>query len=226
MKGWTQWFEYAPTIVMIGMMVLGYLVAGIFSNEYAWKADSVFFSSEYGRNKAIRAKVWAGFLIATGVYWVMILVYSAFTFAFLGADGWNCPVQADYSGWKCFYNVTNLQEYLMVAIGGYVGCLFISFLCMLISAKTKSAVLAVMLPFVLIFLPSFLENITSSPVLNKILSLLPDRLLGVARAMKYFDLFTIGGKVTGAIPVLFALYGVLAALLPPVIFREYRRRQA
>ncbi len=83
-----------------------------------------------------------------------------------------------------------------------------------------------MLPFVLIFLPSFLENITSSPVLNKILSLLPDRLLGVARAMKYFDLFTIGGKVTGAIPVLFALYGVLAALLPPVIFREYRRRQA
>ncbi len=44
--------------------------------------------------------------------------------------------------------------------------------------------------------------------------------------MKYFDLFTIGGKVTGAIPVLFALYGVLAALLPPVIFREYRRRQA
>lgn len=226
MKGWTQWFEYAPTIVMIGMMVLGYLVAGIFSNEYAWKADSVFFSSEYGRNKAIRAKVWAGFLIATGVYWVMILFYSAFTFAFLGADGWNCPVQADYSGWKCFYNVTNLQEYLMVAIGGYVGCLFISFLCMLISAKTKSAVLAVMLPFVLIFLPSFLENITSSPVLNKILSLLPDRLLGVARAMKYFDLFTIGGKVTGAIPVLFALYGVLAALLPPVIFREYRRRQA
>ena len=84
MKGWTQWFEYAPTIVMIGMMVLGYLVAGIFSNEYAWKADSVFFSSEYGRNKAIRAKVWAGFLIATGVYWVMILVYSAFTFAFWG----------------------------------------------------------------------------------------------------------------------------------------------
>lgn len=226
MKGWTQWFEYAPTIVMIGMMVLGYLVAGIFSNEFAWKADSVFFSSEYGRNKAVRAKVWAGFLIVTGIYWAMMLVYSAFTLIYLGTDGWNCPIQADYSnGWKCFYNVTNLQEYLIMAVGGYVGCLFISFLCMLISAKAKSAVLAVMLPFVLIFLPSFLENITSSSVLNKILSLLPDRLLGVGRAMKYFDLFTIGGKVTGAIPVLFALYGVLAALLPPVIYREYRRRQ-
>lgn len=227
MKGWTQWFEYAPTIVMIGMMVLGYLVAGIFSNEFSWKADSVFYSSEYGRNKAVRAKVWAGFLIVTGVYWAMMLVYSAFTLIYLGTDGWNCPIQADYSnGWKCFYNVTNLQEYLIVAVGGYVGCLFISFLCMLISAKTKSAVLAVMLPFVLIFLPSFLENITSSSVLNKILSLLPDRLLGVGRAMKYFDLFTICGKVTGAVPVLFALYGVLAALLPPVIYREYRRRQA
>ena len=226
MKGWTQWFEYAPTIVMIGMMVLGYLVAGIFSNEFAWKADSVFFSSEYGRNKAVRAKVWAGFLIVTGIYWTMMLVYSAFTLIYLGTDGWNCPIQADYSnGWKCFYNVTNLQEYLIVAVGGYVGCLFISFLCMLISAKTKSAVLAVMLPFVLIFLPSFLENITSSSVLNKILSLLPDRLLAVGKSMKYFDLLAVGGKVTGAIPVLFALYGVLAALLPPVIYREYRRRQ-
>ena len=100
-----------------------------------------------------------------------------------------------------------------------------AFLCMLISAKTKSAVLAVMLPFILIFLPSFLGNITSS-VLNKSLSLLPDRLLMVGTAMGYFDLFTIGGKVIGSIPILFTLYGLLAAALPPVIYREYRRRQA
>lgn len=225
MKGWTQWFEYAPTVIMIGMLVLGYLMAGIFANEFSWKADSVFFSSEYGRNKAVSAKVRAGFVIVTAVYFGLILVYSGFTLLYLGTDGWNCPVQADFSGWKCLYNVTNWQKYLMVVIGGYVGCLFISFLCMLVSAKTKSAVPAVMVPFILIFLPSFLGNITS-PVLNKILALLPDRLLDVGNAMGYFDLFTVGGKVLGAVPILLAAYGPLTVLLAPLVYREYRRRQA
>lgn len=41
--GWHQLFEYASTIVMITMLVLGYLVAGIFSNEFTWKSDAVFF---------------------------------------------------------------------------------------------------------------------------------------------------------------------------------------
>ena len=44
-KGWTQLFTYAPTVVMITMLFLGYLVAGIFSNEFTWKTDAVFFAS-------------------------------------------------------------------------------------------------------------------------------------------------------------------------------------
>lgn len=222
MKGWTQLFEYAPTVIMIAMLVLGYLVAGIFSNEFAWKADSVFFSSAYGRNKAVASKIKAGLLIVTIVYWGLILIYTGVTLSYLGADGGNCQIQADFSGWKCFYNITNWQKFVLIATGGYVGCLFISAFCMLISAKTKSAVLAVMFPFILIFLPSFLGNI-NHPAVNKILGLLPDRLLQVGRAMGYFDLYTIGGKVFGALPILFVLYSLLSVGVIPVIYWEYRR---
>ena len=222
MKGWTQLFEYAPTVIMIAMLVLGYLVAGIFSNEFAWKADSVFFSSAYGRNKAVASKIKAGLLIVTIVYWGLILIYMGVTLFYLGADGGNCQIQADFSGWKCFYNITNWQKFVLIATGGYVGCLFISAFCMLISAKTKSAVLAVMFPFILIFLPSFLGNI-NHPAVNKILGLLPDRLLQVGRAMGYFDLYTIGGKVFGALPILFILYSLLSVGVIPVIYWEYRR---
>lgn len=225
MKGWTQLFEYAATIVMIAMLVLGYLVAGIFSNEFTWKADSVFFSSEYGRNKAVAAKIKAGFWIVTVVYFALMLVYTGITLLYLGADGASCQIQADFSGWKCFYNLTNWQKYLLIVAGGYVGCLIISFFCMLISAKTKSAVLAVMFSFIVLFIPSFVGNI-NHPVVNKILGLLPDRLLQIGSAMGYFDLYTIGGKVTGAIPILFAVYGLLAAALVPAIYEIYRHRQA
>lgn len=224
MKGWTQLFAFSPTIIMISMLILGYLVAGIFSNEFVWKSDSVFFSSVYGRNKAVTSKIKAGFCITTMVYWGSVILYSGFILLYLGADGMNCPVQADISGWKCFYNITIWQKYLLVIAGGYMGCLFISFLSMLVSAKTKSTVLAVMVPFVLIFIPSFLANMNSVFV-NKILSLLPDQLLQMEAALNYFSLFTIAGRVIGAVPILLVVYAALTVAIGPVIYWGYSRKQ-
>lgn len=224
LEGWDQFFLYSPTVIMITMLVLGYLLAGIFANEFTWKADAIFFSSIYGRNKAVSAKIKAGFNITTVIYWAMMILYSAIVLMYHGIDGWNCPVQADTFGWKCFYNIKVWQEYLLIIAGGYVGCLFIAFLTMWVSAKTRSAVLSVMVPFVIIFIPSFMGNIDSKLV-NKILGLMPDRLLQVNSAVRIFDLYELGGKVVGAIPILFVLYGVLAVVLIPVMYREYRFKQ-
>lgn len=216
-QGWTRLFEFAPTVVMITMLFLGYLVAGIFSNEFTWRADAVFFTSCYGRNKAVAAKVWAGVGIVTAVYWTVVLLYSAAVLGYLGADGWNCPVQADSIGWKFFYHLTTWQEYVLIAVGGYVGCLFMAGLCMLVSARMKSAVLAVIVPFVLIFLPSFLSNLESAAV-NKVLGLLPDRLLQVGSALGFYELYTLGGRVIGAVPILLVLYGILAVAVLPLVY--------
>lgn len=224
MKGWTQLFEYSPTVIMIVMLVLGYLVAGIFSNEFTWKSDAVLFSSMYGRNKAVASKIGAGFFIVTAVYWGAVLLYSGITLLYLGTDGLQCPVQADMGGWKCFYNITVWQKYLLIITGGYIGCLFISFLSMLVSAKTKSTVLAVMVPFTLIFIPSFLANINSAAV-SKILSLLPDQLLQTGMALNYFSVYTIAGKAVGAVPILLAVYTALTAVLAPAVYWEYGRRE-
>ncbi len=222
--GWTQLFEYVSTVIIITTLVLGYLVAGIFSSEFGWKSDAIFFTTVHGRNKAVVAKIKAGISIVTMIYWPVILLYSGIVLLYLGADGAVCPVQADMVGWKCFYNIQVWQKYLLTVVGGYIGCLFISFLTMLVSAKTKSAVVAVMLPFILIFIPSFLGNI-ESPVINKVLGLLPDRLLQISTALGYFDLYKVGGKVIGAIPILLVLYSVLTILHVPIIYQEYQHKQ-
>ena len=224
MKGWVQLFQFSPTIIMITMLFLGYLVGGIFSSEFAWRADAVFYTSFYGRNRAVLAKVKAGVGIVTGIYWAAVLLYSGVVLGYLGVDGWNCPVQADFTGWKCFYHITVWQKYLLTVTGGYIGCLFMSGLCMYVSARFRSAVLAVMVPFVLIFLPSFVGSI-ESPAVSKILGLLPDRLLQVGTAMGYFDLYTLGGKVTGAVPVLLVMYGILAMVLLPAVYYTGKRTE-
>lgn len=222
LEGWKQLFAWYPMAAMLTMIILGYLVSGIFANEFQWKADAIFFTAMHGRNKAVAAKVKAGFGIVTVIYWVMILLYTAFVLLYLGADGAACPVQVNWESWKCLYNIKIWQEYAFLVIGGYVGCLFISFLVMFISAKGKSAVVAVMTPVLLIFLPSFVGNIDSD-VVDKILGLLPDQLLQINRALGYFILYELGGKVVGAVPILFVLYGVLALVLMPMVYKVYRR---
>lgn len=224
MAGWQQLFEFAPTIVMLVMLILGYLVAGLFSNEFIWKSDAVFFSSVYGRSKAVSAKIKAGFCIVTTIYFAMFLVYTGIVLLYLGTDGWNLPIQSSWTSWKSFYNITNLQMFFLIAIGGYIGCLFISFLSMLVSAKTRSSVLAVMIPFILIFIPSFLGNI-DSPLVNKVIGLLPDQLLQVGNALKYFNLYSIGGHVVGEVPVIMTLYAILSVIILPILYQEYRHTQ-
>lgn len=225
MTGWDQLFEFAPTVIMITVLVLGFLSAGIFSGEFQLKADAVFFSSRHGRDKGSAAKLGAGLVMVTAIYWVMILLYSVIVLGYLGADGAGCPVQITGRGWKSFNNITILQEYLLIIFGGYLGVLFMLLLVMLVSAKTKSAVLAVIVPFLLLFVPNFLMNIPDG-VINKICGLLPDQLLQMNMVLGYYNLYQIGGIVTGAAPILLAVYLPLTVILCPVIYQVYRKAEA
>lgn len=223
-EGWLALFQWFPAVIMLTTMVIGFLCARIFSDEFRLKTDAIFYSSYHGRKKAVLAKMKAGFLILSGIYWAMILLYSAIILGIYGAEGANCPIQSTMRGWKSFYNITNLQEYLLVVLGGYVGCLFMVTLVMLVSAAVKSSLLAVTVPFILIVLPSFVMGI-NTPLLNKILGLFPDQLLQMTEVVKYFNLYEIGGKVYGAAGLLFVVYLIPTLLLVPVIYQSYRKKQ-
>ncbi len=220
--GWSRAAESSPSVMILTALILGYLVAGIFANEFKWRADSIYFSSSLGRSRSTWAKVLAGFWIVTAVYWGCMLVYSLYTLIYLGFDGWNCPIQLER--WKCFYNITFLEKYIWILLGGYLGNLFSAFLTMWISARTKTAVVAVTLPFILSFLPNFFQNYEGT-IIGKVLGLLPDRLLQINNAMSFFDLYSLGEIVIGAVPLLFPLYFLLTGLLVPLLYREFSRKE-
>lgn len=226
-KGWTQLFTYAQSVAMFTMLLICYMAAGIFSGEFSCKADAVFFSAVYGRNRAIAAKLKAGLCAVTVIYFSAMLLYSGVVLVLLGADGWSCPVLLQH--WYSFYNITMGQEFFLVLFGGYIGCLFMSLLTMLLSAQTRSAVTAVLTPLALLFLSAFVAAIvgaSNTPLLDKILALLPDQLLQLAQIIRYFNLYTLGGHVVSALSILFPLYTVLSLVCIPVIYVCYRRQQA
>ena len=220
--GWEALLEYSSAIIMLVVLITGFFVSGIFSDETNLKADSIFFSSVLGRNRAIGAKIKAGFIVVTLIYWITILLFSGIVLVVLGSGGGNGAIQNGFANWKSFYNITYLQAYLLTALGGYLGNLYILFLSMFASAKTHSKALAVTIPFILLFIPSFLSGIS---VLSEVLGILPDQLLQIPMAIKTFNLYQFGKKVVGAVPIIMIVYTVLFLLLLPILYHVYRRTE-
>ena len=222
-EGWKQICYYAPFVIMMAALILGYLCAGIFAGEYRWKADAVFFSARHGRDKAVWAKIKAGLLLVTLVYWGSVLFYTLVGLGILGFDGWSCPLQIDM--WKSFYHLTMGKAWLLTVVGGYIGCLFFALLTMWVSAKTRSTVFASMVPFLLLFLPTFLENLNSDWV-SKALGLFPHQLLEIYQALRYFYVYDFGIAVKGALEIIPVLYLLLSVALVPMMYFRFRKRAA
>ena len=219
--GWYQLLEKGIFIPMLGVLILSFALSGIFSGEFKWKADAIYFSTTYGRTKGTSAKIKAGLLLITLLYWVGILVYSLFTLAYLGFGGGNTVIQVRL--WKSLYNITMRQAWVLAVSCGYLGNLFLGILTMLISAKTKSAAVAVSMPFVVIFIPAFLQGTVDS--LSTFASFMPSTLLEFYQHLSTFDLVTVFGKVFRVADLCIPLYGMLTLILIPILYREYRTKQ-
>ena len=77
--------------MMVTILILGYLVGGIFSNEFMWRSDAIFFSARNGRDQATAAKIKAGICMVTVIYWAVLLVYTAAVLLYLGGGGLGLP---------------------------------------------------------------------------------------------------------------------------------------
>ena len=219
--GWYQLLENGIFIPMLGILILSFALSGIFSGEFKWKADAIYFSTTYGRTKGTSAKIKAGLLLITLLYWAGIIVYSLFTLTYLGFGGGNTVIQVRL--WKSLYNITMRQAWVLAVSCGYLGNLFLGILTMLISAKTKSAAVAVSMPFVMIFIPVILQGTVDA--LSTFASLMPSTLLEFYQHLSTFDLVTVFGKVFRVADLCIPLYGLLTLILIPILYREYRTKQ-
>lgn len=221
MEGWKALLDsqYLPTLMIITIVIIGFLISGIFSDEFQLKADSIFFSSEMGRNKAVAAKLKAGFITITAVYWGVMLLFSLIILAVLGFGGAGCMIQAG-ENWSSMYNITYFQDWLFTMLGGYTAHLFILMLAMFISAKTRSTVISITIPFALSCAPMFLGRV---PMFTNIMSMFPDMLLRICAFLEDLLVCEAGGRVFGLYTVLIPVYLLLSFVIAGVLYRSYRQ---
>lgn len=218
--GWAALLQNISTFLLLLALVIGFFVSGIFSDEFQLKADSIFFSTCLGRNRGILSKIGAGFCITSGFYAIFVLLYTFIVLSVLGTDGANCPIQLDL--WRSVYNITFLQAYFFIVLGGYIGTVFASTLAMLVSAITRSTPVAIIMPFVVLCAFPFLSRIITLP---EICSFFPDQLLEVYLDIKESALIEIGGKVVTTAVVIIPIYIVVCLSLQPVLYGIYKKRK-
>ena len=223
-EGWVQAIEQLPTLLKYGIILLSFVLAGVFSDEFAWKTDTVYYNTLHGRTRATAVKVGLGFLMITVAYWLCVSIYSSIVLGNLGTKGGNCSIQVHANYWNIREQMTLRQFYLLAIGAGYLGYLFIGFLVLWISAKTKSPVLAVLIPSLLLLLPGFLHEFYS-PTMRRVIGILPDKLLDIGEAIQYLYLYTIQNHVMTAVPIVLTVYPCITVLLVFLCYREYRHKQ-
>lgn len=223
-EGRVQASKQISSLMKYCIILLSFLLAGIFSDEFSWKTDAVYYNTYHGRTKSVVIKLLLGFLTITLVYWLCMGSFSLVVLGNLGADGAEHMIQTYPGSWNIRHNMTFLQYYRLVLGAGYLGFLFTGFLVMWISVKTKSSILAVLIPSLMFLLPMFLHEIYNL-FLRRVIGMLPHWLMDIGQALRYQYLYKVGGQVICLVPIILVLYSFLTLLLVFLCYWEYRHKQ-
>ena len=216
---WDTMIMYAETYSIILAIIVGFICAGIFADDFQTKADAVFFSTKYGRTKAVKTKILAGIITTVVIYCAGIILLSVICFGIMGISGINTPYQISQA--YSIYIMSYGQYYLLTVICGFIASLLAASSSMLVSAKMHTISVAVCIPFFLYCLLPFIGRALSGYAM--IFNLIPTILTNVEASAKVPLIYQIGNHVFRQIPLVMAVYIIVAVALLPLIYRNFQK---
>lgn len=224
MTGWDMAYHVSYYIILYGSIFITFLVSGIFANEFRWRADSVYFSTELGRKRGTLSKLTAGFLLTTVVYWIILLTVNLIILSIMGFDGGNCAIQTDFYHWNRIYNITFFERSVLSLLDGYLLWMFVSALVMLVAAASGSLSLSVSVPSLLMLGVNFLDRGGYVEGALKFIMLFPHK-MATAYGNEPIVLYSVFGKIMPPITIQRVLYFGLTVLMAIGCYQIFRRRQ-
>lgn len=206
---WTTMIRYVSTVGMIVVLLITIPGSSVFSDEFQTNnVGGVFFSSRFGRSKAIKVKILSGIIVTTAIYWGSMMLLSLISFSIMGISGYNVPHQFFYS--YSIYDITIFHEYCIILICGYIASLLSAAISMLISARAKTGGLSIGVPFLIFAVSPFVGRILP---FKTFFQLTPDQLMNVDNCLRIPYIYQVGNIVFRQIPFIMCLYTLLSVLI-------------
>lgn len=209
---------FAAAYGLLLVLVISFLTVGIFSDEMNSESRFVYYSTKYGPTRGAAAKILAVFIIATMLYWSGMLLISLISFGGMGTGGAFAPIQTEspYS----MYGINFLERYLLILLSGYVACLFSAGMTLLLFVKTKSAISAMSISFLLF---AGLPLLAGNDAFESFRMLMPDRLFHVPENINLPCVYQLGNIVCSQSALLIALYSFLLIPTVALSYRGFRK---
>ncbi len=224
--GWLNALERSATVIFALSFVICIIMAPVFSVEYQTGSDAILLSTEHGRKRGILYKLIAGLISTSLVYWITSCIVYGIIFIIFGFEGGNCPIQTYSMGWKSFYHISNGEAFWMTLLLGYLGCLFIGSLAMLLSSKVKSSFATIIFLVIIIMVPSTIgKQVVTGSIWDKFLNLLPHQTLLGGTLVRTYTFYDVFGNVITPFQTLPVLYGLLSAVCLPLAYYAFRKHK-
>lgn len=221
-KGWEHVLQSMTWIILV-MMIICVGIAPVFAGEYQSKCDSLFLCMKYGRSRLPAAKIAAVWLFTSVVYFGLMIVNSAWILLSAGTEGWDTSVQFLDPATPVSYPVTVGQACLLVLLLGYVLTLGIMAVTLWMSSIFKNAYGVIVVAFLLLIVPSFLQMGFGGYLLQHILALLPSNIMSFD--FKDYTAYAVGGKMISCLSMDLIVNGAAAMIFSAAGYGMFRKHQ-
>lgn len=222
-SGWENVLNNASGMILAISFVMIICIAPVFASEYQSGADAVILSSRYGRSKLIHAKLKASILFTTGLYGISILSYILITLGVYGWAGWNSNVQI--LSLIAPFPMTILEAFVWTALIGYLGCLMMMSITLVLSSRLKSPFPVMIWSVAVLFGSMFIPYSKSSRTINHLIQLLPNKIMDGYEAITHYEVYHLFGQILPRHLVMVGVSFIVTVLLMPIAYRGFKKHQ-
>ena len=221
-KGWEHVLQGMKWSILI-MMITCVGIAPVFAGEYQSRCDSLFLCMKYGRSRLPAAKIAAVWLFTSVVYFGLTIINSVWILLSAGTEGWDTSVQFLYPTVPVVYPVTAGQACLLMLLLGYVLTLGIMAVTLWMSSIFKNAYGVIIVAFLLLIVPSFLQMGFGGYLLQHILALLPSNIMSFT--FTDYTAYAVGGKMISCLSMDLIVNGAAAVIFSAAGYGMFRKHQ-
>lgn len=209
--------EYMTFCILLLVLICSFIVAPIFSADYANEADDIFRCTKYGRKQLGIAKVMTAYLLSTVLFVLCISTFIVITFSTYGWESLGASLQVFKSSIG-FAPLTIGGYLLSIAVAGLLSSLAVISFVLFLSSKSKNSLIVLGIAVTVILLPTIINIAGAGGNIENWLKLcLPSGGIGFGNGMLY-ELLDLNFVSVGSFAIWSPYVIILAAIIEIPLF--------
>ena len=217
--GYVNFIAQMTTTSFIICFICSICISPLFAGEYTNGMDSLVFSSKYGRNKMIGAKIFTGISFTVLLSMVLIAVSYIIIMLLFGWDGSDAPIQ--------LYLPLTIVPYTMGQVALLYSLLILfanvlsSSITMVLSAKIKSPFIVLAIMTAISIIPGFINVSEDVLWLYHLFHLIPVNMFNFGNIISIYSIDFLGLTIRPYV-LMISFAAVVSIALLPIAFRSYK----